>query len=223
MPISQVRINVANIAKSVDFYTSHLGATLVGDATEAGAELDVLTARLQLTRNPDPVASTWIPDDLQRGFRHVGFKVAAVDPMVAELDDSNVQFHLRPIDAEGDVGIAFFFDPDGTLLELVEGELNYHDVHDAAGVTRERELGVPARPRFDHIGVTARSLASIRERYQPFGFDRIGSIHQAADPRGFEIDYFKGKADCPRGVHLHCPDIRPYAPAGCSRFCQHRD
>ncbi len=192
MPISIIRINVKDVQRSVDFYASHLGATLVGEATADAAELDVVTATLQLTRTPEPIPSTWIPDDLQRGFRHVGFKVAAVDPLVAELDKSDVEFHLRPLDAEGDVRIAFFFDPDGTLLELVEGDLNYHDVHDAHGVMRERELGAPARPRFDHIGVTAASLESIRERYKPFGFDRIGSIHQVSDPRGFEIDYLKG-------------------------------
>jgi catechol 2,3-dioxygenase-like lactoylglutathione lyase family enzyme len=194
MPISAILINVRDVHRAVDFYVSHLGAQVVGEVTSEHAELDLVTAILQLSRTADPTPSTWIADDLQKGFRHVGFKVGAVDPLVARLDAAGVEFHLRPIDAEGDVRIAFFFDPDGTLLELVEGDLNYHDVHDADGVARERELGVPSRPRFDHIAVSAASLESISRRYEPFGFDLIGSIHQAADPRGFEIDYLKGGA-----------------------------
>ena len=192
MPISTVLINVRDVRRSVDFYVAHLGAEVVGDVTDDRADLDLVTATLRISRIADPVASTWIADDLQKGFRHVGFKVAAVDPMVVDLDLAGVEFHLRPINAEGDVRIAFFFDPDGTLLELVEGDLNYHDVLDEDGIARERNLGVPSRPRFDHIGVTAASVESIQDRYQQFGFDLIGSIHQAADPRGFEINYLKG-------------------------------
>jgi catechol 2,3-dioxygenase-like lactoylglutathione lyase family enzyme len=192
MPIANILINVDDVQRSVDFYVTHLGAEVVGDVTADWADVDFVTATVRLSRVVEAEASTWIPDDLQKGFRHVGFKVAAVDPLVARLDSAGVEFHLRPIDAEGDVRIAFFFDPDGTLLELVEGDLNYHDVISEDGVARERSLGTPTRPRFDHIGVTAASLPAIRDRYLPFGFDLIGSIHQVNDPRGFEINYLKG-------------------------------
>jgi catechol 2,3-dioxygenase-like lactoylglutathione lyase family enzyme len=192
MPISAILINVRDIQRSVDFYTTHLGAQLVGEVTRDRADLDLVTATVHLARTEDSELSTWIPDDLQKGFRHVGFKVAAVDPMVAELDAAGVEFHLRPIDAAGGVRIAFFFDPDGTLLELVEGDVKYHDVHDVAAVERERSLGAPSRPTFDHLGVTAASLASISERYRSFGFGLVGSLHHTADPRGFEIDYLRG-------------------------------
>jgi catechol 2,3-dioxygenase-like lactoylglutathione lyase family enzyme len=192
MPISKILINVHDVQRSVDFYVSQLDAEVIGEVTENSALLDLVTATVRLERVIEPEASTWIPDDQQKGFRHVGFKVAAVDPLVARLDAAGVEFHLRPIDAEGDVRIAFFFDPDGTLLELVEGDLNYHDVISEDGVARERGLGVPTRPRFDHIGVTAASLPAIRDRYLPFGFELIGTIHQVNDPRGFEINYLKG-------------------------------
>jgi catechol 2,3-dioxygenase-like lactoylglutathione lyase family enzyme len=192
MPISTILINVRNVRRSVDFYVSHLGAGVIGEVTDTGADLDFVTATIRLARVTDPEQSTWIPDDLQRGFRHVGFKVDAVDPMVAELDGAGVEFHLRPIDATGGVRIAFFFDPDGTLLELVQGDLDYHDVHDEDGVARERGLGIPSRPRFDHVAVTAADATAIDDRYRPLGFRLIGSIHQTGDPRGFEIDYLKG-------------------------------
>jgi hypothetical protein len=32
----------------------------------------------------------------------------------------------------------------------------------------------------------------MRDRYLPFGFELIGTIHQVNDPRGFEINYLKG-------------------------------
>jgi catechol 2,3-dioxygenase-like lactoylglutathione lyase family enzyme len=192
MPISNILLNVRDVKRSVDFYVSQLDAEVIGEVTEHSALLDLVTATVRLNRVIEPEASTWIPDDLQKGFRHLGFKVAAVDPLVARLDAAGVEFHLRPIDAEGDVRIAFFFDPDGTLLELVEGDLNYHDVISEDGVARERGLGVPTRPRFDHIGVTVASLSTIRDRYLPFGFELIGTIHQVNDPRGFEINYLKG-------------------------------
>jgi catechol 2,3-dioxygenase-like lactoylglutathione lyase family enzyme len=192
MAIDNILINVADVQRSVDFYSTLLQAQVIGEPTEDRADLDLITATITLLRLPAQVSSTWIPDDLQRGFRHVGFKVAEVAPFVIALDAAGVEFHLRPIDAEGDVRITFFYDPDGTLLELVEGDLQYHEVVDAAGVAKERALGVPARPRFDHIGVTVDDLQASEATYAPFGFANIGVIHQPSDPRGFEINYLKG-------------------------------
>ena len=134
MPISNILLNVHDVQRSVDFYVSQLDAEVIGEVTEHSALLDLVTATVRLNRVIEPEASTWIPDDLQKGFRHVGFKVAAVDPLVARLDAAGVEFHLRPIDAEGDVRIAFFFDPDGTLLELVEGDIQYHAIASESGV-----------------------------------------------------------------------------------------
>jgi catechol 2,3-dioxygenase-like lactoylglutathione lyase family enzyme len=192
MAIDNILINVADVRRSVDFYTKFLSAGIVGEVTDDRAVLDLVTATITLARVADPAASTWIADDLHRGFRHVGFKVDDVDPFVEVLQDAGVRFHLLPIDAEGEVRITFFYDPDGTLLELVAGDLHYHDVTDEAGVARERALGIPERPRFDHVAVTVEDLQATIDFYAPYGFGRIGSIHQTADPRGFEIDYLKG-------------------------------
>ena len=193
MPIQNVVLNVADIDRSVDFYTKFLEAEVVGEPTATGAVLDLVTATVELRAvGVDPATSTWVPDDLQRGFRHVGFKVEAVDPRAAVLKSADVPFHLDPLDAEGGVRICFFFDPDGTLLELVQGDLQYATVLDADEVERERALGVPERPRLDHVAVTVddrrRSEAFFRER---FGFSFLGTIEQPHDPRGFSIGYFR--------------------------------
>ena len=154
--------------------------------------LDVVSATVELRRIDEAQPSTWEADDLQRGFRHIGFKVAKVDPLAAVLKAGGVPFHLDPLNAEGGVRITFFFDPDGTLLELVEGDLQYHAIADARGVAAERALGVPERPRFDHVAVTVKNFAATQGFYGPFGFTHIGTINQPNDPRGFRINYLKG-------------------------------
>ncbi|NAZ85647.1 VOC family protein [Kineococcus indalonis] len=192
MPITSLVLNVADVARSVDFYTTHLQAKLLGAATERGATLDLLTATVELVAvGPGAPASTWVPDDLQRGFRHVGFKVDRVDPHVEQLKAAGVQFQLEPIEAEGGVRITFFRDPDGTLLELVERDLQYTRVLDEAGVAAERAQGVPERPRFDHVALTVQDLHATEASYTPFGFTTIGAIAQPHDPRGFDIHYLK--------------------------------
>lgn len=210
MPVSTLLINVSDVQRAVAFYQKHLRAELISPSDEY-AELDLVTATIRLAKLTDPSPSTWIADDLQRGFRHIGFKVDSVDRVVAELDAAGVEFHLRPIEAVGDVRITFFFDPDGTLLELVERDLQYHDVVSEQGVARERALGVPTRPRFDHVAVTAADAAAIRDRYALAGFEFIGSIHHTEDPRGFEIDFLKG-ADTVLEVFTFAVPTSPRAP-----------
>jgi catechol 2,3-dioxygenase-like lactoylglutathione lyase family enzyme len=191
MAIRRILINTPDVARSADFYRRFLGAEPLGEATPERAELDVVTAVIELRLLAAPAESSWVPDDLVTGFRHVGFKVADVDALVAPLKAAGVPFHLDPLEAEGGVRIAFFFAPEGTLLEFVARDLQYHAVHDEDGVARERALGVPERPRFDHVAVTVADRAASEALYAPFGFTRIGTIEQPHDARGFHIDYLK--------------------------------
>ncbi len=190
MPIQNVIINATDVARSVEFYTKFLEAQVVGEPSAERAVLDLVTATVEL-RSGATGESTWVPDDLQLGFRHVGFKVERVDPRADVLKAAGVPFHLDPLDAEGGVRICFFYDPDGTLLELVEGDLQYAAVLDPAGVAAERALGVPSRPRFDHVAVTVHDRAATDAFYAPLGFSFIGTIEQPHDPRGFSIGYLK--------------------------------
>jgi len=211
MAIRSILINVADISRSVDFYTRFLGAEVVGDTTSDHAVLDVLSATVELSRIDEAQPSTWEADDLQRGFRHVGFKVAKVDPLVAVLKAGGVPFQLDPLNAEGGVRITFFFDPDGTLLEFVEGDLQYHRIANERGVAAERALGVPERPRFDHVAVTVDDFAATQRFYGPFGFEHIGTINQPHDPRGFNINYLKG-GDTVLEVFTYDSDKRERTP-----------
>ncbi|MFF1632576.1 VOC family protein [Leifsonia sp. NPDC058248] len=190
MAIESVLLNVHDIERSVQFYRRHLDAVVL-DSGENRAELDLVTARLLLTRIDSPAESTWIGDDLQRGFRHVGFKVGDLDARVAALHEAHVPFHLEPIHAEGDVRITFFYDPDGTLLELVEGPLQYHEVYDRAAVDQDWALGTPDRPRFDHVATTVDDLDATKAHFAELGYVLMSGIHQPSDDRGFEINFLR--------------------------------
>jgi catechol 2,3-dioxygenase-like lactoylglutathione lyase family enzyme len=190
MPIQNLIINSTDVSRSIDFYTRFLEAGLVGEATPQRAVLDLVTATVEL-RLVGAGESTWVPDDLQLGFRHLGFKVDHVDPRAQLLKDAGVRFHLDPLDAEGGVRICFFYDPDGTLLELVAGDLQYGSVLDEAGVAAERALGVPDRPRFDHVAVTVHDRDATAAFYAPAGFTLIGTLDQPWDPRGYSMGYLR--------------------------------
>jgi catechol 2,3-dioxygenase-like lactoylglutathione lyase family enzyme len=190
LAIESVLVNVRDISRSVEFYRRHLDAVVI-ESSEDSAELDLVTARLLLTRIDTPAESTWIGDDLQRGFRHVGFKVGDLDARVAGLHEAQVPFHLEPIHAEGDVRITFFYDPDGTLLELVEGPLQYHEVYDREAVEQDWALGTPDRPRFDHVAETVDDLEATKAHFAELGYVLMSGIHQPSDDRGFEINFLR--------------------------------
>lgn len=190
MAIRSVLINVADVPRSVDFYTRFLGLEPV-EVTPDGAVLDAVTATLRLVRLHPADPSTWAPDDLQAGFRHVGFKVADLDERVADLHAAGVPFHLEPIQAEGGVRLTFFYDPDGTLVEFVEGPLQYHEIYDREAVDADWGLGSPTRPRFDHVAETVDDVQATQEYFGQLGYRLMAGIHQAGDERGFEINFLR--------------------------------
>ncbi|RLP76810.1 VOC family protein [Mycetocola tolaasinivorans] len=191
MAIRSIILNVNDIDASIDFYTRFLDAELI-TRSETEATLDLVTATLRLVAITQPEISGWVPDDLQTGFRHFGFKVANIDERVAELKGAGVRFQLEPINAEGDVRITFFFDPDGTLVELVEGDLRYHEIFNQAAVDADWGMGVPERARFDHVAETVQDLAATTAHFAAHGYTVMGGIHQPSDDRGFEITYLRG-------------------------------
>jgi len=188
VPFSSVVLSSADIAASVAFYRTFLRAELIGPATDECADLDVLNGSIHLVRvAADAPASTWEADDRQRGFRHVGFKVDRLEPWTTPMQLAGVRFHIEPRDAVAGLRIAFFYDPDGTLLEFVEGNAEYAQVLDAAAVASERALDVPVRPRFDHVAMTVADVDSTVERYRPLGFVPFGTLEFPGDERGLHI------------------------------------
>jgi catechol 2,3-dioxygenase-like lactoylglutathione lyase family enzyme len=189
-PIRFVTLNVSDLDRSLDFYSRLLDLTPVPGPEGREAWLSAGPTVLRLHEVTGGRASDWTADDLQKGFRHIGFKVVDLDRRVAALQDEGVRFHLEPLDATGGVRIAFFHDPDGVLLEFIQGDLQYHEVHDDALVTAERARQAPAAPRFDHVAVTVERLEDTVHFYRAaLGFEVAGRLFQRHDPRGFEITY----------------------------------
>lgn len=176
MPITSVVLHVADLERSVNFYRHHLHAE-VTERQDSYAILDLVTALVDLRHLPGGRPSTWKDDDATRGYRHLGLKVADLDAIVASLDAADVPFRSRPLDIP-DIGVrnAFFFDPDGTVIEMVQNHLQYHVVIDEQGVADEQSLSAPARPRFDHIGHTVEDLDAVLSRYTGASFTHIGRL-----------------------------------------------
>ena len=186
-----VVISVSDLDRSLAFYRDLLGFTVI----ERGAALAVLdvgsdhTLRLACATAPAR-PSAWIPDDLQTGVRHLGFKARNVDATTARLKAAGVSFTLEPLDATGGVRIAFFKDPDGALLEIVQKELHYHVDGPAVG-------GLPfivppgETLLFDHAAVTVSNLDAALAYYEhQFSLPVIGQLI-FNDARGFTITYLK--------------------------------
>lgn len=189
MTLSTLIINSSDVDRSVSFYEDLLEADVVSQ-TPQRAVLDVVTGTIEVVLVGEGApASTWVADDVHEGFRHFGFKVANADSVIAKAQARGVTIHLEPIEAAGDVRIAFFFDPDGTLVEVVERHLNYHSTLDADAVAREQALPVPERPRLDHVAITVPDLDATVERWRPLGYVVAGALSLEEDPRGFDIHY----------------------------------
>ncbi|MEV4296149.1 VOC family protein [Microbispora rosea] len=194
--IRHVEIGVADLARSLDFYRDLLDlAPAEGPAAGPGvAWLSAGSVLLKLVETGDGDLGGWVNDDLQRGIRHIGFKVGDVDLRAERVRDAGVPFTLPPLDAVGGVRIAFFQDPDGTHLEITDNYLRYHRVASPELAERERQATL-SRPRtappvFDHVAVTSADLDAALAVYRDrLGYQVIGQISQDQDPRGFLITY----------------------------------
>lgn len=199
--ISHVEIGVRDLVTSVAFYSGLLGlgvAPPTASGSSAGAAwIDAGPAQLRLVEvGPDADLGVWEHDDLQRGVRHIGFKVGDVPGQAGRLRDAGVHFTLEPTDAVGDVRIAFFTDPDGTLLELIDRHLHYHEVESPELAERERlaaeHRATDAGPSFDHVAVTVADIdAAVRSYEEAAAAEVIGRLRHTEDPRGFLITYLQ--------------------------------
>ena len=200
--IRHVEIGVADLARSLDFYRDLLDLTPMDTSGEGPgvAWLSAGSVLLKLVETGDGDLGGWVNDDLQRGIRHIGFKVGDVDLRAERVRDAGVPFTLPPLDAVGGVRIAFFQDPDGTHLEITDNYLRYHRVASPELAERER-LAALSRPRtappvFDHVAVTSADLDAALAFYR--------------DTLGYEVI---GRRRGSGGVHVHgSHDREPLGP-----------
>lgn len=105
-----------NFDSMKQFYTETLGLEIVRSWDEpqivffaAGSTL------IELVDKPD----AGVEEGRPAGFDHFAFHVDDVDAAFAELKEAGVKTAIDPRDFQ-DVRIAFFYDPDGNMLELVQ-------------------------------------------------------------------------------------------------------
>ncbi|HEY3313869.1 MAG TPA: VOC family protein [Bacillota bacterium] len=120
--IGHICIGVSDLDRAVEFYTTKLGfsagrrVALPGGAVLVGLKppgLDTEGTELELYFNPaDPTGR----------LRHIGLVVGDVWKAAAQLREMGVDFHRDPPpqDAIGAPAIAFFRDPDGVEIEILE-------------------------------------------------------------------------------------------------------
>jgi len=197
-----VTISVSDVSRSLAFYRDLLGFPALGRLyyrNKVGLVIDFLglgndtILEIFSFQNATTKPSEWVADDLQLGLRHIGFKVRDVDEVTARLKAAGVPFTLEPMDAAGGVRIAFFRDPDGNSLEIVQGEVRYHTgtptiapwpvSHCSAAPIRELSL--------DHVAMTVSDLEPALRFYQDIlGFPLLGQLF-LGDARGFTITYLR--------------------------------
>ncbi len=197
-----VAVTVSDIDRSLAFYRDLLGFPVLGRLTfggETGMVIDFLdignNALLEIFSFTNVAAkpSDFLYDDRQLGLRHMGFRVASVDAVAARVRQAGVEFTLEPLDAVGGVRIAFFKDPDGTLVEIVEGELDYHIPGQARLPVPVPAGGAPAGSEltYDHVAVTVADLQQSLDFYQGIlGLPLLGQL-DFKDDRGFRIAYLQ--------------------------------
>jgi catechol 2,3-dioxygenase-like lactoylglutathione lyase family enzyme len=193
--IRYLELGSSDLDRSAKFYAGLLGlpeVTAPSPGSRPSRWFDAGPAMVKVVHVDDGDPGDWRDDDLQGGIRHAGFKTADVDALIRRLEAAGTTILAPPRDVLGDVRIAFFLDPDGARLELVQGALSYqrvaspHLVHGEA--TGLPEPGSP--PRFDHVGVTASDLSATTAYWRAVGYEPIGDIRHHDDPRGFLMTYW---------------------------------
>jgi lactoylglutathione lyase len=122
-------IRTSNVERSIDFYTRLLGLKVLSrrEIKQNYAEIVFLqdpkcegcTLELTFYRNQKKFTQ---PEYEERLFDHLAFEVADMNGTIAVMRKENVTITDEPfkLESNGPI-IAFVEDPDGTLIELIEG------------------------------------------------------------------------------------------------------
>ncbi|MGH8882580.1 MAG: VOC family protein, partial [Stackebrandtia sp.] len=193
MCIAYIELGVSDLDRSLELYSGLRGFPVIESTVDSnGHRISALgpgPAVLRLVELPAGRPTDWHPDDRQCGIRHFGMKVADIDAWTARLKSAGIPFAVDPIDAFGGVRIAFFFDPDGAYLELVQGYVQHNNLWSAELAQQELDADHTwdGSPRFDHIAITVPDLPTSLTLYTALGLTPIGQLIHPQEPRGFLI------------------------------------
>ena len=122
-----VAIKVDDLDDALEFYRQQLGAELLerGRAEEGEGATAVDHAAVAIADkrvylfDRAPYEAAGLAENLPTGFLHFGFVVDDVEAACEELAAAGVEFLMEP-SVFGDLKIAFFTDPAGVRIELLE-------------------------------------------------------------------------------------------------------
>ena len=115
-----IAIFTRNFAELERFYTETLGFPVTKRWDDSGIIfIDIGSTTIELIGRKDEGTDKPIGRGEGVGLNHVALHVASVDEAFAELQEKQVNILSGPANFQ-DVRIAFFADPDGNVLELVE-------------------------------------------------------------------------------------------------------
>lgn len=122
MRILHTCLNISNLDRSIEFYTTNLALRLTSrrEVKQNNAEIAFLTddkgGAIELTHWRDKKSLTEGDN-----FDHIAFAVDDVTTVVDRLRKEGVTIALEPFSLQGSTSkIAFIKDPDGNWLELIE-------------------------------------------------------------------------------------------------------
>ncbi|MDR1431972.1 MAG: VOC family protein [Propionibacteriaceae bacterium] len=193
MTVKGIGIYCADTAASVAFYQHYLGARVAGKAgdvttleLDGGGVVELIQLSAEDAKAPIPDC-----DDGREGFWHIGVRVKDVAPLAAELHQAGVGFFIEPVfNPIAKVWCAFFYDPDGTVIELVGGDQEYSQVFDAAAAARRRAVPLGSAALFEHVAFTTGDWPTCRVRWEAAGYTVIGTLDLSeGDERGMLLYY----------------------------------
>ena len=111
-----IGVRTPNKAELVKFYSETLGLPVVREWPEANISfIDIGSTTIELIGRDDATTAT----ETTGGVHHIALHVEDVDEAFQELVEKGVRIRSEPRSVF-DVRVAFFYDPDGNILELCE-------------------------------------------------------------------------------------------------------
>lgn len=131
--LDHVAIGVSDLERALAFYQGVLGFRLLGHIDlpddERGrtlTHLDTGRGVLELVHDARaPAHPSGPPNETQTGAQHIALRVTDLDAIVRTLLGAGVHVTRQPVRAAGGARVACLADPDGTPIELIEGEIVY--------------------------------------------------------------------------------------------------
>lgn len=123
--IDHTTITARNLEESVDFYTRLLGFTIDREMWLPEEKLRIVFLRLgdttlEMFGVPEIHGEMISHANEVVGYKHIALLVDSVDEEYERLYKAGVKFTLLPKTIQDVVRIAFFRDPDGMDIELIE-------------------------------------------------------------------------------------------------------